>query len=285
MRNLLNFLQRNSSWFVFIFLQLICFYFIFSENSYQKSVFLNSSNQISGRVYATTSGVISFFGLRQENQDLLERNAELYSQINGLKDHLFELEGDSMKTEAFLTHLSDRYLDNNFIVARVVNNTVSYSKNTITINKGYDDGVRADMGVVSSKGIVGVVVAVSPNFAVVQSVLHPNTKFNCKILNTSTTATLVWEGGDPRYASLTYYPKHEKFQKGDTIVTSGYSGIFPEGILVGTIEDYKNQVDDNFYNLRIELSTDFSSLNNVFLLNNSTIKEKQDLENKVRDGK
>lgn len=284
MRNLINFLLRNSSWFVFIFLEIICFYFVFSGNSYQKSVFLKASNEITGEVYSISGGISSYFGLREENQDLLEKNAELQAQISYLKDYIFEVEADSVKTEAFLRDSLGRKADPDFIIARVDKNSISMLDNYIVINKGQNDGIKEDMGVVSQKGIVGVVRATSPKSSIIQSLLNPHSRFSCKILNSNTAGILIWEGGDSRYAKLTEYPKYEKIGKGDTIVTSGFSDFFPEGIMVGTIEDFKSESDDNFYSLKVKLSTDFGSLKNVRLINN-TNEEIKELEEKVKNAK
>lgn len=285
MRNLINFLLKNSSWFVFIFLEIICFYFIFSTNSFQRSVYFNSSNEITGRVYAITGGVLSYFGLRTENEDLLKRNTELQSQISELKEYIYKLENDSLKTDAFLADsLGRKYIPQQYILARVESNSISQVYNFIIINKGKNDGVKTDMGVASQNGIVGVVRDVTSNYAVVQPVLNPNSRFSCKILNSNTAGTLVWDGGDSRYADLTEYPKYEKVAVGDTIVTSGFSDIFPEGIFVGIVEDFKSESNDNFYTLKVKLSTDFGALKSVFLLN---IKddERKELEEKIKNAK
>jgi len=282
MHNLINFLRKNSHWFVFIFLEIICFYFIFTTNSFQKSIFFNSSNEITGRVYAISGSVLSYFGLRTENQELLEKNAELQSQITELKNYLYDLENDSLKTNAFLSDSLGLQRKQQYIKARVENNTISQIYNFIIINKGKNDGVQSDMGVVSQQGIVGVVRDVTPNYAVVQPVLNPHSRFSCKILNTNTAGTLIWDGGDPRYANLTEYPKYEKVEKGDTIITSGFSDIFPEGIFVGVIEDYKSETNDNFYSLKVKLSTDFGALKRVLLLSGKD-EERKELEQKIKN--
>lgn len=282
MHNLINFLRKNSHWFVFIFLEIICFYFIFTTNSFQKSIFFNSSNEVTGRVYAISGSVLSYFGLRTENQELLEKNAQLQSQISQLKDYIYDLENDSLKTNAFLTDSLGLQRKQQYIKARVENNTISQIYNFIIINKGKNDGVQSDMGVVSQQGIVGVVRDVTPNYAVVQPVLNPHSRFSCKILNSNTAGTLVWDGGDPRYANLTEYPKYEKVEKGDTIITSGFSDIFPEGIFVGIIEDYKSETNDNFYSLKVKLSTDFGALKSVLLLSGKD-EERKELEQKIKN--
>lgn len=282
MRNLINFLLKNSSWFVFIFLEIICFYFIFSTNSFQKSIYFNSSNEITGRVHAVSGGVLSYFGLRTENEELLKKNGELQSQIKKLQDYLYSIEKDSVKTTAFLNDSLGNINAQEFITARVESNSISQIYNFIIINKGRKKGVKSDMGVISPQGIVGVVRDVTDNYAVVQPVLNPNSRFSCKILNSNTAGTLIWEAGDPRYVNLTEYPKYEKVEKGDTIVTSGFSDIFPEGIFVGTIEDFKSESNDNFYSIRVKLSTDFGALKNVQLVNIKD-QERKELEEKIKN--
>jgi len=284
MRNLINFLIKNSSWFVFIFLEIICFYFVFSSNSYQKSVFLNSSSEVTGRVYSVSGSVLSYFGLKQENRDLLENNAELNARISELENYIFSIQSDSIKTEAVLRDSLGRKTEPHFIVASVEKNSISMLENYIIIGKGTKDGVRADMGVVSQQGIVGVVRNASSNYAIVQSILNPQSRFSCKIMNSNADGILVWEGGDSRYATLTQYPKYEKITVGDTIVTSGFSDFFPEGLMVGTIEDHKSETDDNFYSLKVKLSTDFGALKNVLLISN-TNDEIKELEKKVKNAK
>ncbi|MDR1883986.1 MAG: rod shape-determining protein MreC [Prevotella sp.] len=284
MRGLITFLLNNSSWFVFIILEIICFYFIFNGNSYQKSVYLNSFNEITGRVYSISGSISSYFGLRAENRQLLQQSAELQTKINELKDYIFAIEADSLKTEAFLNDsLKQGTEPRTVIVARVEKNSISLVDNYMIINKGKKNGVRADMGVVSQQGIVGVVIDASANYGVVQPVLNPHSRFSCKILNSNAAGILVWEGGDPRYATLAEYPKYEDVAVGDTIVTTGFSDFFPEGIMVGTIEEYKSEADDNFYSLKIRLSTDFGSLKNVLLISN-TSEEIKELENKIKAG-
>lgn len=285
MRNLIDFIIKNSSWFIFVFLEIICFYFIFSSNSYQKSVFLNSSNEITGKLYSVTGGVTSYFGLQSQNRDLLEKNAEYQAQVLSLKKLLHEVVADSMVIEAFLNDSLKRKKEYNFIIAQVVNNNVSMTHNYITISKGESDGIKPDMGVISQQGIVGVVRAVSDNFAVVLPVLNPDMKVSCKTLASNTTGILSWDGSDSRFANMMDYPKFEKFEKGDTIVTSGFSGTFPEGLLVGVVEDYKSQTNDNFYSLKVKLSTDFISLKDVIVIGSNMVQEQSLLEKRVRDAK
>lgn len=286
MRNLIAFLIKNSSWFIFIFLELICFYFIFQYNSYQRSIFLGTSNEVVGEVYDVSGEVISYFGLKKANEELLLRNAELQDRMLSLEDYIYQRAIDSLKTQAIL---KDSLIRNDnqfeFIIARVINNSVSRIENYIWINKGEKAGIKTEMGVVSEQGIVGIVRAVSANYSVIQPVINPKTILSCKVKGSNIPGSLTWTGEDYRYVNLEGFPRYEKFEKGDTIITSGYSGIFPEGIVVGYIEDSKGQSDDNFLTLKVRLSTDFATLKNVLVIKNNNIQEIVDLEKLVTDGK
>lgn len=283
MQNLLNFLIKNSFWFVFLFLEVICFYFIFSDNSFQRSVFLNSSNEISGRVYNTTSEITSYFGLKSDNLELLAKTGELEERIAMLENHIFELEKDSLKTVAFLNTSFEK--DNEYIAAQVINNSVAFSHNYITINKGSKDSIKVGMGVVSHDGIVGEVRAVSRNFAVVQSLLNLDSKFSSMVLRSNAFGPILWTDRNPRFVTMNEYPSHESIAIGDTVVTSGHSDVFPKNIMVGIVKDFELQRDLNQYKLTIELSTDFNSLKNVLVVRREHLEEKRQLENKIRNAK
>lgn len=285
MQNLIEFLRKNVSWFVFIALIAICLYLVFSGNSYQRSVFFNSSNEVTGRLYSVTGKIQSYFGLVKENESLLEQNLELKQQIIALKDLISDIETDSTRLAAYLDKIDINDSDFEFVIAKVINSSISQSDNFITIDKGRLSGIKDDMGVISHSGVVGIVTFASDNFAIVQPILNSSTKIGCKVLGTNAYGTLMWQGKDPRYADLIDYPKYENFEKGDTIVTSGYSQMFPEGIIAGTVEDFTSQTNDNFYTLKVKLSTDFATLKNVILINNSKLKEQFELEKLAKDVK
>lgn len=280
MRNLITFLLRNSAWFLFIFLEIICFYFIFQHNAYQRSVFLNSSNDLVGRVYLISGNVRSYFGLRTENKELLAKNGELQAYIWQLEQTLAEQNSDSTKTNAILTDSLNNF-KYEFISAMVVNNSVALKNNYITVNKGEKDGVKTEMGVISYDGVVGVVRGTSRNFAVIQPVLNTEAFLSCKIKGSNAPGTLVWDAKDYRYASLEGFPRFEKFEKGDTIVTSGFSNIFPQGIIVGTVDGSEPQSDDNFLKLQVKLMSNFANLQNVLVIKNSPRGEISKLEEEV----
>lgn len=280
MRNLIAFIIKNSSWFLLILLEIVCFYLIFQYNSYQKSIFFNSSNEVSGRIYAISGNLISYFGLRETNQDLLEKNAYLQNRIFALENYVHSVSTDSLKTEAILKDSLE--LDSyNFLIARVIGNSVSQIQNYIRINKGSNSGVKQDMGVISQQGIVGIVVATTPNFSLIQPIINPKTILNCKIKGSNAPGSLVWDSQDYRYADLKDFPKHEKFHEGDTIITSGNSQIFPEGIMVGIVEGFDKQKDDNLLILKVRLSTDFATLKDVLIIDNKSGSEYIELEKNI----
>lgn len=280
MRNLIAFIIKNSSWFLLIFLEIICFYLIFQYSTYPRSIFFNSSNEVVGRVYTISGNVISYFGLREANQDLLEKNAYLQNKVSSLENYLHTITTDSLQTEAMLKDSveADPY---NFIIARVIGNTISKAENFIRINKGSSAGIEPDMGVISQQGIVGIVISTTKNFSLIQPIINPKTILNCKIKNSNAPGSLVWDAQDYRYANLEDFPRHEKFEKGDTIITSGNSLIFPEGIMVGIVEGFEKQKDDNLLILKVKLSTDFATLKDVLIIENKNRSELLELEKNI----
>ena len=275
MRKLIYFLIRHSSWLLYMIYAVLSFVLLVKYNPYQQSVFFSSANEVAGQVYAVKGGITGYFGLREINRDLQKRNGALEVEVANLRERVRRLEGDSLLER----HERDSIFSNyNFIVAQVINNSVSNSNNYITLNKGSRDGLHSEMGWVDQNGIVVSVNAVSDNFAVVISLLNPKLRLSCKVKGSSYFGSLVWDGKDARYAVLEEMPRHVKFAKGDTIITSGYSAVFPEGIMVGVISDFSKQRNDNFYALRVQLSTAFNRLNDVRIIESKGQREKNALE-------
>lgn len=233
---------------------------LFSSNPYQHHVFLTSANSVSSAIYKAKSGVTSYFALRDINEDLQRRNSDLDLEVIRLKEviqrYRQQAYADTMHVDSALT----RY---EFIIANVINNSVNHAHNYITIQKGRLDGIEPEMGVMDQNGIVGKVNVVGDHTARLISVLNPYMRLSCKIKGTSQVGSLVWDGVDPTIAILEELPKHAKYAKGDTLVTSGYSTTFPEGIPVGTVIGGTRDKQDNFYTLRVKLFTDFSTLSTV----------------------
>ena len=254
MRKLISFLINHSPIFVYAFYLVICFVLLFKFNSYQQSVFFSSANEMAGRFYIMTSGITGYFGLQEINRDLQKQNGNLEMELIRLRDEVSRLSGDSLLVRTAADSSLSRY---DFQIAQVINNSVFKTHNYITLNKGRKDGIHSEMGVIDQNGIVGIVNVVSDHYAVAISLLNPKLRLSCKVKGSNYFGSLVWDGKDPRFAVLEELPRHVKFVRGDTIVRSGYSSVFPVGLMVGTVDGFSKQRNDNFYALTVKLSTDF----------------------------
>lgn len=275
MRKLISFLINHSPIFMYAFYLVICFVLLFKFNPYQQSVFFSSANEMAGRFYIMTSGITGYFGLQEINRDLQKQNGNLEMELIRLRDEVSRLSGDSLLVRTSADSSLSRY---DFQIAQVINNSVFKTHNYITLNKGRKDGIHSEMGVIDQNGIVGIVNVVSDHYAVAISLLNPKLRLSCKVKGSNYFGSLVWDGKDPRFAVLEELPRHVKFVKGDTIVTSGYSSVFPEGLMVGTVDGFSKQRNDNFYALTVKLSTDFFRLNDVRILDDKGQKERRILE-------
>jgi Cell shape-determining protein len=289
MRKLFEFIVAKRHWILFIFCEIISFVLIYHNNAYQRNMMLSSANAVTGSILSISGTVSSYFDLQKVNQQLLERNSLLEMEVLRLKAKDYKAALDSVsfdKTMLTDTVLADSLFlgnyDYKYIHVGVVNNSTTNVNNYITINKGYNDGIRPDMGVVSPQGIVGIVATVEEHFSVVISLLSSKFKVSCKVINTNYTGSLSWKGGSVKYAYLDQLPTHATFQNGDTIVTSGNSAIFPPGVMVGIVESYNREGDDNFYSLKVLLNNDFHSLNVLSVIDNSLQKEQRAIEMEAR---
>lgn len=270
MRNLLNFIMRYSAWLVFAIYVLLSCIMIFRNNPYQQHVYLSSAGAVASTVYDISDNVTSYFHLRGINEDLQHRNAALEAEAIALRKEVQALKeigyADTMTVVAPLQPFR-------FILAHVINNSIYRPYNYITIEKGKADGIRPEMGVVDHSGVVGIVNVASDHYARVISLLNPNFRLSCKLKGSDVFGSLVWDGRSPEEALLEELPKHTVYHEGDTIITSGYSAVFPEGIPVGIVKDAHKGGDDNFFTLRIKLLTDFSQLSTVRVIANDMADE------------
>lgn len=280
MRNLLEFLSKYNHWFVFLLLEAICAVLLFGDNNYQSSVWFSSANAFAGKVYAISAEVRSFFQLNEVNKELTAHNVALQRQVSELEKKVITLSKDS--TQAMI---AEKNLLKGFqlIAAKVITNSVDKRDNLITLDKGRADGIRPNMGVVSGMGVVGIVYMVSEHYSVVLSVLHSQSNISCTIKGKGYLGYLHWNGGPSDVAFLDDIPRHAKLRKYDQIVTSGYSSIFPEGILVGRVTNAYNSADGLSYKLKVRLSTDFSTLRDVFVVNNAPMQERINLIRATED--
>lgn len=263
MDNLLYLYLKWRPWMLFIIYAVLSCVLLFGSNPYQHSVYLTSANSITAKIYSTSTSITSYFNLRDINEDLQRRNAELELEALRMRQRIQTLEEYELNATTRPDSSLMRY---NFIVAHVINSTTSRSHNYITLNKGSIDGVKPEMGVVDQNGVIGKVDVVGKHSSRVISLLNDYFRLSCKVKNSSHVGSLAWDGKDSRYALLLEIPRHSVFNIGDTIVTSGYSTAFPEGVPVGIVEQGMTDYDENFLTARIRLLTDFSKLGMVRLV-------------------
>ena len=278
MNNLLNFFVKHSAWFIFAIYVILSLVLLFRDNPYQQSVYLTSANSLSATVYRAFNSVTSYFHLRDINASLQERNATLEMELIELREQLNDAAlqlPDSLHQPALQQY--------SFVMAHVISNSIAQPNNYITIDRGFIDGVKPEMGVIDQNGVVGIVNVAGPHAARIISLLNPHMRLSCKLKNNNFYGSLVWDGKSPQHAVLEELPKHVKYNKGDTVVTSGYSAVFPEGIIVGTVEGLAGGTTDSFVSLRIRLTTNFSQLSNVRVITNS-MKEQIDALRRAEQG-
>lgn len=282
MRNLLDFLARHNHWFVFVLLEVISAVLLFKYNSYQGSVWFSSANAVTGKVYEWDSAVESYFSLSGVNSQLTQRNAFLEQQVRMLDDSIARL---TRSQEAAVTRLSSMvpFQGCRLIPAKVVANMVNRYDNLITIDKGSADGVKRDMGVVCGMGVVGIVYLVSEHYSIVIPALNSHSNISCTIQRRGYFGYLRWRGGSSQLAYLEDVPRHAHFKLGDNVVTSGYSSVFPPGVMVGKVLHVFNSADGLSYRVQVKLSTDFARLRDVCLVDDSALQERIDLMRAAQD--
>lgn len=244
---------------------------VVNKNLKQNSAFLNSSNEFSARLMGFSDEITGFFGLVQENEKLAKENARLNSLLIKSQLTIQKMAMDSISIPQML----DQY---NFIVAKVINNSVSRPNNYITLNKGTDEGIKPGMGIISPQGVVGRVMVCSPHFCTATSLLHSKMLISAEISRIHASGSLKWGGNDPDRANLDFVARHLKPKIGDTVRTSEFSNILPEGIPVGIIRKVKLKDDATFYEIEVDLATDFSTLNFVYVIENKLKAEKDTLQ-------
>ncbi|MCI6490684.1 MAG: rod shape-determining protein MreC [Prevotellaceae bacterium] len=278
MRNLIDFILSHYHWFIFIALEAVSIVLLFNYNSYQGSVWVSSANSMAGLVYEGEAKIQSFFSLTRLNEQLSRRNVYLEQQVKELSAAL-ERDGMDSTTLSALSNPTPYKL----IPAQVVSNTVHKKDNLMTINKGEADGVRKDMGVVSGHGVVGIVYMAGRHYSVVIPALSSQSSISCKIERRGYFGYLHWEGGYSNLAYVDDIPRHARFKLYERVVTSGYSSVFPEGVAVGKILHVYNSSDGVSYRLQVQLYTDFANLRDVYVVDNSAMREQLDVLRAAQD--
>ncbi len=247
---------------------------LYQYNNYQRASFLNYTGGIASGFYESVNNTTNYFSLRRINDSLMNENARLRAQqLNAYYQSGFTL--SSIVDTVYKQQYS-------YIAANVVNNSITKRNNYITIDKGRVHGIKPDMGVISSNGVVGIVTSVSENFATIRSALNSNTKISAMLKKNNAFGSLEWNGDDPKFSSLLHVNKHVPIKVGDEVVTNNYSTLFPVGIPIGFISEQNLEAGDNFHNLKIELYTDFSTLKSVYVIRNILKEEQKTLENNLK---
>ena len=280
MQNLTEFLAKYKHWFLFVALEVLSMVLLFRFNDYQGSVWFTSANYVTGMAYEATSKVTSYLSMGALNEKLTKRNVELEQQVRELSSKLYDKTKDSIYLQKGQYHFLSKF---RLIQAKVVSNSLDRPDNFITINKGTWDGVRKDMGVACGNGVVGIVYMAGIHYAVVIPVLNSKSNISCSIQGRNYFGYLHWNGGASNMAYLDDVPRHAKFKLGDRIVTSGYSSVFPAGVLVGKIKHVYNSEDGLSYRLAVQLSTDFGNLRDVCVIDDASIREQRQVIKAAQD--
>ena len=280
MRNLLDFLAKYSYWLLFVLLEAISFVLLFRFNSYQGSVWFSSANIVTGKIYDTSSKIESYFQLSKINEQLTQRNLYLEQRLAKLERDLGDSAADTAMNKSLLLQSLHPY---RLIPAKVVSMSWNRRDNLLTINKGEADGVKKDMGVVCGTGVVGIVYLTSAHYAIVIPVLNSQSNISCIIQGRGYFGYLHWTGGNISQAYVDDVPRHAHFKLYENVVTSGYSSVFPAGVMVGKILHVYNSTDQMSYRLKVELATDFGKLRDVCVIDNTALSEQADIMGAAED--
>ncbi len=275
MRNLFVFIWRNYYFFLFLILEIVAFTLLIRHSKYQQAGFLNSAYRVSGSIHSTYTDITDYLHLKKINKQLADENTRLHLQSVKsviITDNKSITKNDTVYKQQF-----------EYLTAKVISSTVNKGNNYIMLNKGYRDGIRKDMGVITSNGVVGVVKDVSDNFCYVISMLSKKLKISGRIKKNNQFGSVTWNGSNYTIGGLDDVPSHAIFKKGDTIITSGNSYIFPEGIPIGSISDFKINEGESFFSIRLRFTVDYNSVNYVYVIKNLFKEEQDKLVNSTKD--
>jgi len=274
MQQIFNFIFKNSTRLLFLLLLIVSLTLTIQSHSYHRSNLVNSANETAGIVYTERDKVTDYLSLKEQNERLATENTRLRKMLfNTTKDSVILFKKDSLTGSENI----------DVIQSRVINNAYNTSENYLTINTGSLKGIKADMGVISPQGIVGIVEKTSAKYATVQSVLNIKSKINAKIKKSNHFGSLIWNAKNAGYVQLIEIPRLASVKKGDTVVTGGRSTIFPENIPVGIIDKVFIDTETNYYTLNVRLFNDMTNLSQVYVISNKESAEINKLEKETKD--
>ncbi len=280
MRYLLQFLWKNNTFILFLVLEFISLFIVVNGNRHQSVVFSNIANQYGGKVFTSYTNIRSYFHLKKDNNLLSEENVLLREQLSSLK---FTLDSTNLESFSLLNTIIFQQKDSSstnfdFISAKVINNSTNRQKNYIMLNKGRVHGVRKNMGIIGPNGIVGVIFETSEKFSSGISLLNIKLNVSAKLKSNNELGTIIWDGVSPLFGQLDAVENYVSIAIGDTIITSGFSHIFPEGEYIGTVEDYSTIPGKTSWNIKVRFNTSFSRLSWVSIVRNKDYEEQMALE-------
>ncbi len=278
MSNFFRFLMRHTTTLVFLLLEAVAAMLVLTCNDYHRASYVSSANVITGSVFRLTSSIGRYFGLAKANEALVSKNLALQEEVALLRAQLDAVPDSVIDALPLSERPALRYR-----LAHVVGVSTNRSRNMLTLDKGAGDGIRQDMAVVNSEGVVGLVAAVSSRFALVLPIINTSSHLSVKVKGVNYRGQLVWDGVSCREAQVTDIPEHARVEIGDTVVTSGASTFFPEGMMVGTISSLEPDRNGGFYDIGVELAVDFNSVYDVEVVEDLTATERQELENSVKN--
>lgn len=269
MQQIINFIIRNKTFLLFILLFSIALFLTIQSHSYHRSKFISSANFLSGGLYNSVNSISKYFDLKSQNEILLEENNYLRSLISNKKNSQLP---SSVNDTAFST---DQYI---YKSATIIKNSYSSTNNSLLVDKGENDGIAEDFGVISSKGLIGIIDNTSNNFARVISILNTNSRINAQLKKSNHFGTLRWDTNSPDIVQLVDVPKTAPLVVGDTIITGGRSTIFPKGINIGTVDSFELDSAEDFYEIQVKLFNDMTNLGHVYIIENKMASEILNLE-------
>lgn len=262
MNNLLQFIKRFGLLLQFLLLEAVAIIMLVQYNGYQRSVLFSSANWVSGSFYQVVDAVSGYFNLYDINQSLSDENAYLKNELASLRAQhdVVAMQSDSMQVAISDSTYWQPY---RYISAHILQHSINKAQNYITLNKGTANGIRPDMAVVSSEGVVGIVKSASRHYAMVIPIINMQSRISCRLDSSQNFGSLVWDAGNYRYAILHEVPGHVEVKIGETVSTSGFSAIFPSGIPVGEVADVALIQENQFLEIKVKLAVDFGKLSEV----------------------
>lgn len=279
MQSFIDRFLHYAHWVVFLILEALSGWMLFRFNTYQGSVWFTQANAVAGYVLEWKAEMLHYIHLTGLNSQLTQEILQLQQENEAMRAKLAELTKDSSYTEKVQAEV---LMNNTLIPAHVITNSVRQKDNFMTLDKGSRDGVRAEMGVVSGTGIVGITYLVSDHYSVVLPILNSHSNISCRLRGTNYFGSLKWDGGNTLQAYMDDIPRHARCKVGDIVETSGFSSVFPAGIFVGKVIQIRNSKDGLSYRLEVQLSTDLAQIRDVCVVSYKNKEELDAIESKVK---